>query len=266
MTGQELRRPLIAVITVCFNAEDTVGDTLASVAAQDVRPDLIEHIVIDGGSTDRTAEIVKQYPTVRLVSEPDEGIADAFNKGVLETTGEWLLFLNADDFLADKDVLAHLMDQLPRITPQVQGVYGRVIRLDRTTDQPTLTLGRPGLERWLVLRMTIPHQGLLLRREYFDRFGLFDKTYAVGMDYEHLLRGHGKVRIEFIPVTIAKMRCGGVSSRLRMKGIKERYKAQLTHKINGRCRAIAIMLFYLLRARIFSTRSILVSRVPNERA
>jgi glycosyltransferase involved in cell wall biosynthesis len=175
--------PFLSVITVCRNAAPTVAATLASAAAQIDRDTLLEHIVVDGASTDDTLTIVKQFPHVRWISEPDRGIADAFNKGMRLARGEYLLYLNADDRLHDPAVVRDLQRfAVARGMPDwIAGDY-----VARTVDGRTRVLKRRyPLTCWsLSLQLRINHQSLVLKRSVQEAMGGFRLEYRTGMDYD----------------------------------------------------------------------------------
>ena len=106
----------ISIITVTYNAEATIGRTMESVAQQ-THPD-VEHLIIDGASTDRTLDIARRYPHAIISSEPDKGLYDAMNKGLKKATGDYLCFLNAGDKLHSKETLAHIAASIP--SPQLK--------------------------------------------------------------------------------------------------------------------------------------------------
>jgi glycosyltransferase involved in cell wall biosynthesis len=206
--------PRISVVTVCWNSAATIEDTLRSVAGQ-THPD-VEHVVIDGASSDRTLEIVKRFPHVaRLVSERDRGIYDAMNKGLALATGEIIGTLNADDFYADNDALAQVAAAFA--DPSVEIVYGdlcyvgehdtsRIVRYWRSSDF------QPGLFRhgWCP-----PHPSFFVRRTAYERYGNFDLSYRIASDVDltmRFLEVH-RARARHIPRVLVSMRMGGTTNR-----------------------------------------------------
>lgn len=225
--------PTVSVVTVVFNGRPHVAETIESVLAQ-AGVDL-EYWVIDGGSTDGTVEIIRRH-SARLagwVSEPDRGIADAFNKGLARARGDYVMFLNADDALAQPDALAQLVAFARRHDwPDV--VYGDCDLVDpdsgRVLYRAVINYDR---ERF-IRRETLPHPGMLMHRRYFQRYGRFDPSYRVAMDYELFLRGvpaRGAVRA---PVLVTRVRAGGISARNRASVVDETIRALKTHGyLNG---------------------------------
>jgi len=181
------RIPSFSVVTVSLNAERTIGDTIASVAAQDW-PEL-EHIVIDGGSTDGTAKIVEAAAHGRLhfVSESDQGIYDAMNKGLALATGDYVGFLNADDFLAGPDSIRRLAAVAMRTGADcLLGDTQYVDSAGRPRGRLYSTFGfRPW---WLRLGIQPPHPSFFARTELLERVGGFDTRFRIGADFDLIAR------------------------------------------------------------------------------
>ena len=204
----------ITVITVAFNAEHTIAETLDSVAAQ-VHPD-IEHIVVDGASTDGTLEVVKRRckRVARLVSEPDHGIYDAMNKGLRLATGDIIGFLNADDVYADTGVLERVSATME--TEKLDAMFGDAEFVG--PDRPDHALRRYRSERFRPGRIAwgwMPaHPTLFLRRHVYERFGLFRTDYRIAGDFELVARmfHSGTLSYRHMPEVLVRMRTGGVST------------------------------------------------------
>lgn len=204
----------ISVITVVFNAARTIAGTLDSVAAQ--RHSDIEHIVVDGASTDGTLAVIKRHGqrVARLVSEPDHGIYDAMNKGLRLATGDIIGFLNADDVYADTGVLARVSAAME--TGKLDALFGdaEFVSPDRP-DHPLRRYRsgrfRPGRIAWGWMPA---HPTLFLRRHVYDRFGLFRTDYRIAGDFELVARMfHGDtLKYRHVPEVLVRMRTGGVST------------------------------------------------------
>jgi glycosyltransferase len=205
----------ITIITVAYNSAETIGDTLRSVAEQ-THGD-VEHIVIDGGSTDGTMEVVRRegLHVSIVVSEPDQGIYDAMNKGMRLASGEFLGFLNADDMLASANVVQKIAEA--GIDPVVGYVYGDLVyvRKDATTEVTrhwragTFTTGK------LKFGWMPPHPTFYVRRSVAQRVGGFDVNFRVAADYDFMLRclrGQSH-QAAYLPDVLVRMRTGGVSNR-----------------------------------------------------
>ena len=226
----------ISVITVVRNAARTIKETIASVAGQR-HPD-IEYIVIDGASTDGTMEILKQHrdKIARLVSEPDDGIYDAMNKGIALATGDVIGFLNADDFYADETVLEQVAQTL--VDPDIDACYADLVYVDskdpgRVRRYWRSCPYRPGLfERgWMPA-----HPTFFARRTIYQRYGGFDLKFKLQSDFEltmRFLRVHG-VRSRYVPGIWVRMRMGGATNRSVanvIRGNLEAYRACRKHHL-----------------------------------
>jgi glycosyltransferase involved in cell wall biosynthesis len=201
-------RPLVTVVTAVFNGQPYLAGCLESVLRQDY-PN-IEHIVLDGGSSDGTLDLLRQYDD-RIAywkSEPDKGVYDAWNKSLAEAHGEWICFLGVDDELLPGAVSAYMA--LAANNPQAEYLSSRVRRVhpsgyERTDGGPWAW---PEFSRW----MCVAHVGSMHRRTLYDRLGAYDTSYyRIAADYELLLRARGQLNAAYMPVTTALMRAGGVS-------------------------------------------------------
>lgn len=204
----------VSIITVAYNAEATIGDTLRSVAAQSY-PD-IEHIVIDGASRDGTMAIVDEYRSrlAQVVSEPDRGIYDAMNKGLRLATGDIVGFLNSDDYYAHDaaiDTVARAFAQ-----PGLDAIFAdaRFIdpnRPDRIVRRYSSRHFRPGRIAWGWMPA---HPTLYLRRIIYERFGEFRTDFRIAGDFEFIARVFGRhnIRYRYLPEVLVTMRTGGIST------------------------------------------------------
>lgn len=205
----------ISVITATFNSAATVGSCMASVASQDWGD--IEHVIVDGGSTDDTLDVVNNAERApdQLVSEPDKGIYDALNKGIAMATGDVVGFLHSDDVFADEAVLSRIADAFER--ESVDAVYGdlqyvRAADLDAVIRHWTAgEFSRKKLQwGWMP-----PHPTLYVRREWYEQIGGFDLNYSIAADYHSMLKlfGNPEFRAAYISSVLVKMRVGGASNR-----------------------------------------------------
>jgi glycosyltransferase involved in cell wall biosynthesis len=218
----------VTVVTVARNAAATLRDTIDSVLAQ--RYDGIEHWVIDGASTDGTRALLESYGArlPRWISEPDAGIADAFNKGLRRATGDYLHFLSADDAYASPDAVAEMMAAaVAHGLPDV--IYGDCLMVDRDSGaflwrvpkNPALVSVQKGRAQ--------PHPSTFMHRRYFARFGEFDTSYRVAMDLELFLRGIPAVGTTHVPIVVARVRTGGMSMVEATTGYAEAVRALDKH-------------------------------------
>src|SRR4051794_23322071 len=182
--------PSITVVTPCLNAADTLPVALESVRAQGY-PNL-EHVVVDGGSTDGTVELLEQTG-VRYVSEPDEGLSDAMNKGVRMATGDIIGWLNADDLY--RPGALELVGQAFAERPGAMWAFGRCPIVDANGDEirPAVTAYKDFfLRRWSfplhLVQNFVSAPATFVRREAFEEVGMFDVRYRYSMDYDLWLR------------------------------------------------------------------------------
>lgn len=204
----------ISVITVCFNSQATIERSIQSVVAQ--QWPAVEHIVIDGGSTDGTLAILERFRPhlAALVSEPDKGIYDAMNKGLARATGEVICFLNADDQYADANVLAGVAQQMR--THQLDALVADVGFFK--AGDPTRMTRRYRSDRFSPQKLAwgwMPaHPGLFLTRKVVQRVGKFKTDYRIAGDYEYVVRtfhGHD-LHYKHLPSVVANMQAGGISN------------------------------------------------------
>lgn len=207
----------VSVITATWNSGTTLRDTLESVLRQ-TYPD-IEHIIVDGGSTDNTMELVREYEPryngrLRYICEPDRGIYDAMNKGIGMATGKVIGILNSDDFYTSSDTVETLAGELER--NHVDAVYGDIHYVDdKDLDKSVRYYSSAGFRRWKMLFGFMPaHPSFYCRKEAYERFGLFKTSYKVAADFENLLRliYVGKISIRYVPKDCVTMRTGGAST------------------------------------------------------
>lgn len=215
MSKNKKELPLISIVTVCFNAEAFLEQTIESVLCQ-TYPQM-EYIIIDGGSTDGTVKIIRRYESHLSYwhSKPDRGLAHAFNLGLEHATGEWILFLNSDDFFLNPTVVETMAPHLAKQT-ETDVVFGNCIFMTRERDAKPAPLrqiyGRPWSWKEFRLTDTIPHPAAFTNRAYFQRVGSFDESVNIVMDYELFLRGGPELKAYYVPVNVSGMREGGKST------------------------------------------------------
>ena len=233
------RTPLkVSVITVSFNSARTIGDTLASVAAQTYPH--IEHLVIDGASTDNTVEVVQQFRArvSRLISEPDTGIYDAMNKGLALAQGDLVGFLNADDMYADAGAVAAIVEAANH--SGAKAIYGDLIYVRAHEPQFAVRVWRSHAFAPNGLRFgwMPPHPTLYVRRDTINALGGFNSSYRISADYDFILRcfSDPKMTSHYIPRVLVKMRMGGASNKsvhaLRQKSTED-LRALRTNRVGG---------------------------------
>lgn len=228
----------ISVITATRNCAGTLPECLAAVAGQSYAER--EHIVIDGTSTDGTLSLLEAHSQklAVLVSEPDLGIYDALNKGLMRASGEVVGFLNADDIYADRDVLARIAAAFA--DPAVDAVYGDLVYLTKGSGDRVIRYWRAGAfePSRLCWGWMPPHPTLYLRRALYDRHGAYDLRYRVSGDYDLMLRVLSQLsgRVAYLPQVLVRMRLGGISNgslvKLARKS-REDYRVLREHGMGG---------------------------------
>ncbi len=204
----------ISVITVCRNSAHTIRDTLASVRSQS-HPD-VEHILVDGASTDNTPAVIREFEHVaRLISEPDQGLFDAMNKGIRIATGAVVGILNADDFYPHPGVLARVAAAFEQ--QEIEAVYGDLRYVHPEATGRTVRFWRSGPFHPELFRYgwMPPHPTFFVRRNLYENLGGYDTRLRSAADYELMLRFLYKFRISvwYLPEVLVHMRTGGLSNR-----------------------------------------------------
>lgn len=225
----------ITVITVCYNSVTTLGDTLASVRAQRFAGgDELEHLVIDGGSTDGTLELLKAAKGIRWQSERDRGLYDAINKGIRLATGEVVGILNSDDVFDGEDALAAVAEGF-RAHPEADAIYAdiRFVRDGRTVRYYSAAHWRPWMARWGYM---VPHPSVYVKRERFAEFGGYSLDYDIAADFELMTRYFVRHRLPtaYLARSLVKMRPGGKSTagwRAYLKANRENVRALRANSI-----------------------------------
>jgi len=210
--------PTISIVTICFNSEEYIRDTLESVRQQTQKPH--ELILIDGASTDRTNEIIRQFGDIVSLhlSEPDDGIADAMNKGLQRATGDYVMFLHSDDFLVNNTVLEDI---------------GKHLEAECDINAFDMIFRKEGGDRRLKprrldwrTRFKTPylHPATLCHRRLFEAIGTFDTGFRIAMDYDFFLRAYmNGARETYAPVVTTVMRDTGISSQNDWPDLKTRF-------------------------------------------
>ena len=203
----------VSVITVAWNAAATIGDTMGSVAAQS-HPDL-EHLVVDGASTDDTLAVVRALATdrTRIISEPDHGLYDAMNKGIAAASGDVIGFLNADDFFCRTDAAA--LVARGAATADAVSASIAIVAADDTARLKRAYPSTPFAPWMLRFGHMPPHPGFYATRAAFAAVGNFDTAFRISADFEWMVRFFlvNRLRAKPIPETIVSLRDGGLSNR-----------------------------------------------------
>ncbi len=213
--------PEISVITVCYNSEKHIEQTITSIAAQTYKN--LEYIIIDGGSTDGTIDIIRKHDAHihKWISEPDNGIAHAMNKGLELARGDYILFLHSDDYLLSPDVLKEASRFLH---PPFDIVMFDIIFEDNGRK---IYRAPRGFNWWINFKTGVFHQSVFCSKRLFEQVGAFDTRYRVAMDYDFFLRAyragvsHCRVRCP-----LAAMRLTGISSKKDWRNLRERLEEE----------------------------------------
>lgn len=205
----------VSIITVCFNSEKTISDTIQSVISQNYPH--IEHIIVDGASTDKTLEIINSYSEhLTFVSEKDRGIYDAMNKGISMAKGDIIGILNADDFYADNNAISDIVNVF-QAQPEISGCYSDLIYVDQNNINKTVRYWKSGsFRKGLFKTGWMPaHPTFFAKKEIYDQFGLFDLDYKIAADFELLFRfiGQHQISTAYLEKVLIKMRTGGTTNK-----------------------------------------------------
>ena len=203
----------VTIITATFNSAATIGDTLRSIQRQSY-PHL-EHIVIDGNSTDRTEDIVKQMsPETRWFSEEDDGLYDAMNKGIGKATGDIIGILNSDDYYVGSDTIEKVVESMVHTNSDT--LYGDLKYVDKDRTNKVVRTWRAGSfdKRNFEWGWMPPHPTFFVRKHVYDKYGVFNTNLKISADYELMLRFLYKYQVGtcYLPECLVYMRTGGQSN------------------------------------------------------
>ncbi len=233
----------LSIITIVFNDEKNINKTLNSVFSQTCSS--FEYIIIDGASTDRTLDIIRSHPITPdvLISEADAGIADAFNKGVLSSSGDYIYFLNSGDILHSESVIASVLDFL-----KGEGiVVGKVSNPDGKIVGDKFSLKKQKYRNYL------PHQGMFIPKVLFNTVGYYNESFKLGMDYEwslRLLSKFPKTNFLFIELHVADMLADGRSVSNYNETFRLYHSARCSHNTTNVFYSFLIFKFYFLKRTI----------------
>ena len=224
---------MISIITATYNSAKTINDTIKSVLCQTNKD--FEYIIIDGGSTDETIDIVKSYESefsgrLKWVCEKDKGIYDAMNKGIKMASGDIIGILNSDDYYTSDDILQTIADAFK--CQDVDAIYGDIHFIkDGDPDKCVRYYSSKRFSPfWLRFGFMPAHPSFYCKREVFEKSGLYRLDYKIGSDYEMMVRLFRKYKISsrYVPKDFVTMRTGGASNsnlNSRLTLIKEDVRA-----------------------------------------
>ncbi|MDR2407020.1 MAG: glycosyltransferase [Bacteroidales bacterium] len=227
MQAKEKELKDISIVIATYNVAKTIADCLESIKAQ--KTGKIELIIVDAGSTDGTLRIIETYNDVVdiVISERDDGIYDAWNKGIRLSSGQWIMFLGADDELMPEALSTYVsfVEKVRKIDKKIDYISSKVQYVD-LQGKPLKIFGEPFLWEKFIRNMNVAHVGSLHNRDLFKEIGLYNYVdYKICGDYELLMRKRNTLKTQFIPVVTAKMRTGGVSFSIR--ALKEGRRAKI---------------------------------------
>lgn len=236
--------PLFSIVTVVLNCRDGIRTTIRSVIDQDFRD--FEYVIIDGGSTDGTVELVREYgdKIMQMVSESDGGIYDAFNKGIARTCGQYVLLLNSGDHL-EPGVLAKVAAAVDSSPDRAAVICGGIRVMDGKTLHELGSVVRDAsvLEnrhRYMFLN----HPATFISRQTYERMGPYDTRFRIAGDYEFAQRLLSQgIKIRFIPDIVTVMYTGGISSTFSWTHVAEYFRIVRQYAGTGRA-ILGLMRFF----------------------
>lgn len=206
----------ISVITATYNSAATLRSTIESVGSQKFEGE-VEYIIMDGGSTDQTLDIIAQYSHIvtKVVSQSDKGLYDAMNKGIALSTGDVVGILNSDDFYTSDDVLSTIANEFAN--KSVEAVYGDIhfVKPDNLT-KCVRYYSSSSFSPWTLRFGIMPaHPSFYVRRECYEKYGVYDLNYRIASDYDLMVRFFykHKIKYSYVKKDMVTMRTGGVSTK-----------------------------------------------------
>ena len=206
----------VSLITATFNSSNNLKSCLQSVIKQSHEE--IEHIIIDGVSNDNTLQIIKNFqeinPKIKFISENDNGIYDALNKGIKMASGDIIGFIHSDDFLKSKDIISGIVSLISN--EKFDGIYGDLQYVDKNNPKKVVRNWKSSefFQKLLKKGWMPPHPTFFLRKEVYKKHGLFDLKYSISADYDFMLRvlKDSNLKFKYYPRVITVMRTGGISN------------------------------------------------------
>jgi glycosyltransferase len=224
----------VSIITATFNSASSIRDTLESIRNQSY-PD-IEHIIIDGGSSDDTLQIIAGYPHVsKIISEKDQGIYDAMNKGIAQASGDIIGILNSDDFYAHHNIIADTLKKIESENADL--LYADLEYVDKIKTNKVIRLWKSGKysEKSFLMGWMPPHPTFFVKKQVYENYGNFNLQLKTSADYEIMLRFMHKYKLKtaYLPQVIVKMRMGGASNKSLRHRLQANREDRLAWQING---------------------------------
>ena len=223
----------ISLITISFNSQSTIQNTFESVQIQKFKE--LEYVLVDGGSSDNTIKVADHYPQItKIISEPDKGIYDALNKGIKNSTGDIIGFLNSDDIFYNENSLKVISEAFDENT---DCVFGDLIYTDSEQNIKRVWKGSDFRKGSFKKGWMPAHPTFYCRRSVYEKYGLYNDSYKIAGDFELMLRFFEKhnIKSKYIPHTLVNMKVGGASNsgiKSKIDILKEEFRAFEKNEIN----------------------------------
>lgn len=226
-------RPLISIITVCFNSERTIKKTIESVLFQEYN--FFEYIIVDGNSSDSTLQIINEFKLdkrISIISEPDKGIYDAINKGINKANGEIIGILNSDDYYFDQSILSKIVSGFSEETDLV---YSDICFINKKQKISRYFSSKYFNKYFFYFGMMPPHPSIFVRRKLYENLGLYKTTYQIAADFEFFLRVflNSDNYAKYLPMLSVIMNEGGASNGTLNRRITLNNEILKSFKENG---------------------------------
>lgn len=224
-------KPRFSIITICYNSESTIGKTVESIEKQ--KKDLFEFIVIDGLSSDGTLKKVNKLKSkinIKIISEKDDGIYNAMNKGLKIAEGEWIIFINSDDWL-EENILEVLETKYKKYfyDENIVAIYGDINRVDENEKYLKTEKPNENIKEKIKIGMPIFHQAIFIRNNVYNVLNGFDESFKIAGDWDFIARmDNANLTFKYIPCIISNFRIGGKSSNSH---IFERHRVRRKNKL-----------------------------------
>jgi glycosyltransferase involved in cell wall biosynthesis len=213
--------PKVSIITVCKNSANTIIKCIDSVVNQTYKN--IEYIIIDGDSSDDTLKMIQSFgeQISKLISEPDNGIFDAMNKGIAESTGDYIIFLNADDYFISENSINYSLNFIVEETQSQYDIYyGKILIFENQSGIGSVS-NTGEVSKFSIYRASLPHPATIYNKVAFNKCGVYDTTYKISSDYEWFVRAMVKHNLKFkrTNLILTVFNKGGVSTNIDHKKI-----------------------------------------------
>ena len=237
----------VSIIICVLNGEKLLSETINSIVNQSYCN--FELIIIDGGSTDKTIEIIKSFdlPKIKWISEPDKGISDAFNKGIKLATGDYINFQGDGDGFINNNSISDLFSNLDLKEKPI--VCGNIQRIDIKGNILYKTKIKKRFDKKsLLFKMSLPHQGLFIPKEFFAKYGEFDLNNKYCMDYELLLRSYNNFpKVITRDLVVSNWRADGLGQGKTLEILKEYHKIKLKNKVASKSLLVVIHIYSIFK-------------------